>query len=121
MTDLFDTLRRLLPGTNADGSQLSDANLLARAIDKITTLQSEADLAAWRSVEDEPPPQRADVLFYSDGSFWVGYAQEVVVHDSETGTEFTELNYFCDDDLMDGDPPTAWCPIPTTGEHDPDE
>ena len=55
LADLFDTLRRLLPGTNADGSPLSDADILARAIDKITTLETEADLAAWRSVATEPP------------------------------------------------------------------
>ena len=112
LADLFDTLRRLLPGTNADGSPLSDADLLARAIDKITTLEGEADLAAWRSVATEPPIPGADVLFANDSRIWVGQAREVTFTDMDTGEEATEIAYYEDGDLSDGQAPVAWAILP---------
>lgn len=112
LADLFDTLRRLLPGTNADGSPLSDADILARAIDKITTLETEADLAAWRSVATEPPIPGADVLFANGSRIWVGQAREVTFTDMDMGKEATEIAYYEDGDLSDGEAPVAWAILP---------
>jgi len=114
LADLFDTLRRLLPGTNADGSPLSNATILARAIDKITTLETEADLAAWRDVATEPPPLRCDVLFANDARIWVGEAREVTFMDA--GKETTEIAYYEDGDFSDGVPPVVWAALPVLGD-----
>ncbi len=114
LADLFDTLRRLLPGTNADGSPLSDADILARAIDKITTLETEADLAAWRDVATEPPPLRCAVLFANDYRIWVGEAREVTFMDA--GKETTEIAYYEDGDFSDGVPPVVWAALPALGD-----
>ena len=110
LADLFDTLRRMLPGMNADGSPLSDADILARAIDKITTLEAEADVAAWRDVATEPPPLRCAVLFANDYRIWVGEAREVTFMDA--GKEITEIAYYEDGDFSDSEAPTAWATLP---------
>ena len=112
LADLFDTLRRLLPGTNADGSPLSDADLLARAIDKITTLEAEADLAAWRDIVMEAPPLRSDLLFANHSEIWVGQAHAVDFINTINGERPTEIVYYRNGDLMDGDPPIAWAILP---------
>ena len=112
MTDLFDTLRRLLPGTHADGSPLSDADLLARAVDEIITLRTDAKSAAWRDVATEPPPLRCDVLFANDARIWIGEAREVTFTDMDTGEEATEIAYYEDGDFSDGALPTAWAILP---------
>jgi len=112
LADLFDTLRRLLPGTNADGSPLSDADILARAIDKITTLEAEADLAAWRDIVMEAPPLRSDLLFANHSEIWVGQAHAVDFINTINGERPTEIVYYRNGDLMDGDPPIAWAILP---------
>lgn len=111
LADLFDTLRRLLPGTNADGSPLSDADVVAVAIDKITTLQAEADLAAWRDVATEPPPLRCEVLFANGARTWVGEAR-AITYSPSPGEEAHEIAYYEDGDLSDGALPTAWAILP---------
>jgi len=116
LADRFDRLRRLLPGANADGSQLSDADLLARAIDEIITLHTDAESAAWRDVATEPPPLRCDVLFANDARIWVGEAREVTFTDMDTGEEATEIAYYEDGDLSDGALPTAWAILPILDE-----
>lgn len=116
ITDLFDTLRRMLPGMNADGSPLSDADILARAIDKITTLETEADLAAWRDVVREAPPLRSDLLFANHSEIWVGQAHAVSFINTINGERPTEIVYYRNGDLMDGDPPIAWAILPILGD-----
>ena len=112
LADLFDTLRRHLPGANPDGSPLSDADTLARAINKIATLEAEADLAAWRDVATEPPIPGGDVLLANGSRIWVGQAREVTFTDMDTGEEVTEIAYYEDGDLSDGEAPLAWAILP---------
>jgi hypothetical protein len=116
LADLLDTLRRLLPGMNANGSPLSDVDLLARAIDKIMTLETDADAAAWRDVAKEPPPLRCDVLFANDDRFWVGQARTVTFTDMDTGKEAMEIAYYEDGDLSDGQAPVVWAILPVLGD-----
>jgi hypothetical protein len=116
LADLFDTLRRLLPGLNADGSPLSDVDLLARAIDRIMTLETDADAAAWRDVVKEAPPLRVDVLFANDDRFWVGQARNVTFTDMDTGEEVTEIAYYEDGDFSDGEAPVVWAILPILGD-----
>ena len=120
LSDLFDTLRRLLPGINPDGSPLSDADILSRAVDEIITLRTDADAAAWHDVAKEPPPLRCAVLFANDYRIWVGEAREVTFMDA--GTETTEIAYYEDGDFSDGVPPTAWAILPVLADPaDPDD
>ena len=111
LADRFDRLRRLLPGANADGSQLSDADLLARAIDEIITLRTDAESAAWHDVATEPPPLRCNVLFANDYRIWVGEAREVTYCPSP-GKDVTEITYYEDGDFSDGVPPVVWATLP---------
>ena len=111
LPDLFDTLRRLLPGTNADGSQLSDADLLARAIDEIITLRTDAESAAWRDVATDPPPLRCAVLFANDYRIWVGEAR-AITYSPSPGEEAHEIAYYEDGDFSDGVPPVVWATLP---------
>ena len=111
MTDLFGTLRRLLPGANADGSQLSDADLLARAIDEIITLRTDAESAAWHDVATDPPPLRCAVLFANDYRIWVGEAR-AITYSPSPGEEAHEIAYYEDGDFSDGVPPVVWATLP---------
>ena len=115
LADLFATLRRLLPGTNADGSLLSDADILARAVDEIITLRTDTESAAWHDVATEPPPLRCNVLFANDYRIWVGEAREVTYCPSP-GKDVTEIAYYEDGDFSDGVPPTAWAILPILGD-----
>ena len=111
LADLYDTLRRLLPGTNADGSQLSDADILARAVDEIITLRTDAESAAWRGVATDPPPLRCAALLAHHYPLWVGEAR-AITYSPSPGEEAHEIAYYEDGDFSDCVAPTAWAILP---------
>jgi hypothetical protein len=115
LSDILDTLRRLLPGMSADGSPLSDADLLARAVDEIITLRTDADSAAWHDVAEQPPPLRCNVLFANDYRIWVGEARSITYTPSP-GEEAHEIAYYEDGDFSDGVPPVVWAILPVLGD-----
>lgn len=117
--DLLAELKSLLSPSD-DGAFIPDDTALTFAIAEIRRLREQADLAAWHDVATDPPPEGKEVLFYSRG-FWVGYAEMTTFQDLDTDEEVTEMAYYCDGDLMDGDSPTAWCRIPPGDDAEDEE
>lgn len=112
MQDLFDVLRDLYPDTG------DDRTLLTNLISEVKALRADvADMTTWREVDGDPPPVSTNVLFMGEyGSAWIGYMRDdIEAHCAEDGTTTIGVEFYEDGDLMDGDPPTWWCPIPRVG------